>query len=333
MLTRLLLYLLVCGISESLAQNAVRKSFEFLDVPNNARLSALGSVNVSLADRDLNFVHVNPSLSGDSLAGFAAASYQFYIADVGQASFTYAHRFSHIGTVAFGVQHLDYGTIKGYDPSGMETGDFRSGETALVISKSHQRSNFRVGANMKLAFSNIAGYRANALLFDLGGLFVHPHQDLTIGLAFSNIGFVWSEYSETSTSTLPFDVQVGTTFKPQHMPVRFSLTVFGLGRPSVYYDPQSGDPEPGTLDKVLRHLNFGAEILVHRNINLMIGYNYRIHQELKLENAGGGAGLCFGFSASVKTFEFTFSRSTYVVGNAGYAFTLSKNIDKMLKRR
>jgi hypothetical protein len=74
-------------------------------------------------------------------------------------------------------------------------------------------------------------------------------------------------------------------------------------------------------------------VLVHRSINLLMGYNYLVHQELKLANAGGGAGLSFGFSARIKSFELVLSRSAYVVGNAGYAFTLSKNIDNMMKRR
>lgn len=318
--------------SNSVAQIAATKSFGFLDVPNNARLAALGGVNISLSDRDVNFYSSNPALSGDTLAGTASASYQFYIADIGNASFTYSHDFSSIGTLTFGVQHLDYGTIKGYDATGNETGDFKSGETALMISKSHQVSNFRLGANLKFAFSNVAGYRANAVLADIGGVFIHPTQDLRAGLTIRNVGFVFSEYSETSDTSLPFDVRVGITFKPEHMPLRFSMSAYNLTGNSDYQDSQNGE-EPGTLDKILRHLNFGAEILVHKNVNLMIGYNHLIHQELKLPEAGGGAGFSFGFSAMIKTFEFVFSRSAYVVGNAGYAFTLSKNIDNMMKRR
>jgi hypothetical protein len=322
------------GISStSLAQIAATKSFGFLDVPNNARLAALGGVNVSLTDRDLNFFHSNPSLTGDTLAGTASASYQYYIADIGNASFAYSHNFSGIGTVVFGVQHLNYGTIKGYDATGQEIGDFKSGETALIVSKSHQVSNFRLGANLKYAFSNIAGYRANALLADIGGVFIHPTQDFKAGLTIRNIGLMIAEYSETSDTSLPFDVQVGLSFKPEHMPVRFSLTAYNLTGEKDYVDPKDGEPEPGTLDKVLRHFNFGAEILVHKNVNLMIGYNYLVYQELKLPEGGGGAGLCFGFSAMIKTFELVFSRSAYVAGNAGYAFTLSKNIDNMMKRR
>lgn len=329
-----MLYILVGFSSTSLAQSVERKSFEFLNVPNNARLSALGGVNAALADRDINFFFYNPALLSDSLAGFASANYQFYIADIGQATFSYAHNFSKIGTLAIGVQHLNYGNIKSYDASGFEIGDFKSGETVLVIGKSHHVLNFRFGANIKIAFSNIAGYRASALMVDMGGLFVHPKQDFKVGLSIKNLGVVLSEYSETSSSHLPFDVQLGATFKPEHMPLRFSLTAYNLTESDVaYYNPDDGEPEPEALDKVLRRINFGAEVLVHRNVNLMIGYNYQVHQELKLVDAGGAAGLSFGFSARIKSFEFVFSRSSYVVGNAGYAFTLSKNIDNMMKRR
>lgn len=332
MVSKLWLFILFCCPAGVVAQNTVRRSFGFLQVPNHARLAGLSNVNVSLADRDVNFYYSNPSLVGDTLAGEASASYQFYIADVGQAAFSYAHRYRTIGTVVMGIQHLGYGTIQGYDDTGAATGNFKSGETALLISKSHQISTFRIGATLKTVFSNIAGYHASAVLLDIGGVYMHPEHDLAVGLVIKNFGFIWSEYSSTSNTRLPFDVQAGVTFKPEHMPARLSLTVYNLMNPSVYYDSQSGEPEPGTLDKVFGRLTFGAEVLVHKHVNVLLGYNYRVHQELKLEDAGGGSGFTFGFSLRVKTFEFTFSRGTYVIGNAGYAFSLSKNINTLLKR-
>jgi hypothetical protein len=86
------------------------------------------------------------------------------------------------------------------------------------------------------------------------------------------------------------------------------------------------------LDKVLRHFNFGIELLLHRNVNVLLGYNNLMHQELKLEQAGGGSGLSFGFSARIKSFEFVFSRSSYIVSKAAYNFTVSANLKSMLKR-
>ena len=285
MVNKIFISLFCVMTTTSFAQLGGKKSFEFLNVPNNARLAALGGINVSLSDRDVNFMFSNPVLTGDTLGGFASVSYQFYVADVGQATASYAHRFKKIGMMAFGVQHLSYGEIKSYDATGAEIGNYKSGETALFISKSHQISNFRFGATLKIAFSSIAGYRSTAVMLDVGGLFVHPHHDFTVGLAIKNAGFVLSEYSETSTSRLPFDVRIGATLKPEYMPLRFSLTAYNLTDGYDADDPPPNADEAGTLEKIFRHINFGAEVLIHRHVNLMIGYNYLVNQELKLENA------------------------------------------------
>ncbi len=330
----ILCFLLLFSLQQSHAQIGGKKSFGFLNVPNNARLAALGGVNASLADCDVNFFFSNPTLVSDSLKGFASAGYQFYVADVGHATFSYAHNFKKIGTLSFGVQHLSYGSLKGYDATGHAIGDYRSGETALVISKSHQISNFRIGANFKMAFSNLAGYRASAMMLDIGGVFIHPKKNLRVGLVIKNFGVVLSDYSNSSDAKLPFDVQLGVTFKPEHMPLRFSFTGYNLASSNITYYNSTADAEkPGALDKILRRINLGAEVLLHKNVNVLIGYNYLIHQELKLENAGGSAGVSFGFSARIKTVEFTFSRSAYVVGNAGYSFTLATDVNGVFRRK
>ena len=104
MVNKVFISLLCMMTTTAYAQLGGKKSFEFLNVPNNARLAALGGINVSLADRDVNSMFSNPTLTGDSLAGFASASYQFYVADIGQTTAVYAHQFKKIGTLAFGVQ-------------------------------------------------------------------------------------------------------------------------------------------------------------------------------------------------------------------------------------
>jgi len=323
--------LLIISFS-AVAQPGGKSSFEFVNVPGNARLAGMGGVNVSLADRDVNFFSSNPALSSDSLDHFAAASYQAYVAKIGHAFISYQHPFPKLGSLTFAVQHINYGTIQGYDQSGTETAEFNSGETALYISKSHQIGNFRLGATIKGAFSNLAGYRASAMMMDIGGAFIHPQKNLTVGLVIKNLGAVISDYRSANKSSLPFDVQLGVTVKPEHMPIRFSFTGYQLAR-DISYSSGADDEKPGTIKKILEHVNFGGEILIHKNVNILVGYNYLIHETLKLSSGGGGAGLSIGFSAAVKNFEFTFSRNAYMTGNAGYSFTLSTNMNKILKRR
>jgi hypothetical protein len=317
-----------------LAQNPGQSSFEFLNVPVSARLSAMGGVNVSLANRDINFFYSNPAVNGDTLAGFASVNYQRYVADINHAAFAYSNNFSGIGNLTIGVQHMNYGSIKGFDQTGNETGELNAGETALVIGKSHTLGNYRLGASIKGIFSNLAGYRANAVALDLGGVFTHPQQALTVAIVIKNFGIVVSDYSGSASSKLPFDVQVGATFKPSHMPLRFSATAYNLVNKNLLPDdPALTDDDPSSVEKIFAHLNFAGEILLHRNVNLLLGYNYLHHKNLKLENAGGGAGLNLGFSASIKAVDFVVSRSGYVAGTASYAFTLSTNIHKYFTRR
>lgn len=307
--------------------------FNFLRVPAHARVAALGGVNVSLADRDVNFFHNNPALAGDTLNGFASAGYQFYVGDVGNALLTYAHDYRHAGQIIAGVQHTNYGSFQGFDESGVETTEFDAGETAVLVGRTHQIGNFRLGASLKGVFSNIAGYRATAVLMDVGGIFQHPNEELTVGLLLKNMGVVLSDYTKTDEGTAPFDVQAGVTFKPEHMPLRFSFTGYQLIRSDLLPIDGATEDRPSGVKKVLSHVNFGAEILLHRNVEVLAGYNYLLHQSLKTESGGSGAGICFGFSLLVKPVEFVFSRNSYTVGNAGYSFTLSTNMDQLLRKQ
>jgi hypothetical protein len=316
----------------ALAQIGGSQSFDFLQIPAHARLAALGGVNVSLADKDINFFHNNPASAGDTLNGFASAGYQFYVGDIGSALFTYAHNFGKTGQLIAGVQHTNYGTIQGFDESGMETVGYSSGETAILLGRTHEIGHIRLGATVKAVFSNIAGYRASAVMMDLGGIFRHPDQDLTFGLSVKNMGVVLRDHSESSSGKLPFDVQAGVTLKPEYMPLRFSLTGYHLVKSDLLIGGNfSGVEEPSALEKVFSHLNMGAEILFHRNVNGLVGYNYLLHRALKSETGSAGAGICYGFSLLVKPVEFIFSRSAYTVGNAGYSFTLSTNMNQFLK--
>jgi len=327
----LLISIFWLSVSMTWAQSSSATSYSFLKIPQNARLAALGGVNVSLSDKDVNFFFSNPALAGDSLTGWASAGYMFYVADIGQASFAGSIKRGKKFVGSFGIQHFNYGALEGTDPTGMVTGTFRSGETALVFSLSHRVSNFRAGATSKFLFSNLAGFTAAAFAVDLGGLFIHPEHDFTVGLVIKNFGFHFSDYSESNQSSLPFDIQLGTTFKPEHMPLRFSFTAYNLVRPDYLYS--NLDEEPSALNKIFSHVSIGAEILVHRNVNVLLGYNSLRQQELKVQQGGGGSGFSFGLAARIKSFDLVLSQSRYSVGQANYSITLAANLQDMIFKK
>jgi hypothetical protein len=312
--------------------SAQTNSFQFLKLPGSARLSALGGVTVSAANRDVNYFQSNPALAGDTINGWGAASYLYYFANIGMSNFSYQHKFNKVGSLAFGIQHVGYGRIQGYDAIGTATDKINVSETALFVGKSHRIGNFQVGANLKSVFSNMAGYRANAILVDLGGVFIHPKQDLKIGLVIKNLGVIVSEYSATSSTKLPFDIQAGVSLKPEHMPMRFTFTAHDLTSFDIsYYNPTDGIEKSSTLEKVVQHLTVGSEILIGKNINLLMGYNFLRHRELKSETFGQGSGLSLGALFCIKSMELAVSRAGYV-NSGSYQVSLSVNIQKLVGR-
>jgi hypothetical protein len=184
--------------------------------------------------------------------------------------------------------------------------------------------------SVKYAGAFIAGYSASALLFDLGGMFIHPEQDFKIGIAINNVGFGLKEYTNDSDFAMPLDVQIGSSFKPEHMPLRFSLTLHNLNKYKIL---KEGEGENVAVGKQLfSHVVVGAEIIINKNLNLRAGYNYLRRQELKDEKAGA-AGLSLGAMIRIKGFEVAYGRGFFNKAGAQNCFTLIADLNSFLKNK
>lgn len=335
MIKPLLIISIMCSYTLSLAQSGGRTSFEFLNLPVDTRLSALGGVNVSLSNWDINSFFRNPATLNTEMNGQVSFNHAFYYADIHLNQLAYAHTFRRTGTWGFGVQHINYGTMETYDPAGNYLGEIRSTEAALNVGNMQRAGHFRIGGNVKLVFSSIAGYRATALMIDLGGMYVHPTVDFTVGMTFRNMGFVISDYEHSSASGIPFDIQIGTSYKPEHMPVRFSLTAYKLNRTDLleFEAGRTNADKASTFEEVFSHFNFGAEVLVSKHVNLRAGYNYLIRRQLKLDQKAGGSGFSYGIMFRIRQFELSYSRGIYhVAGGINYA-GLSVNLKSLYKKK
>ncbi|MEQ9423774.1 MAG: type IX secretion system protein PorQ [Cyclobacteriaceae bacterium] len=332
-----LILLLLLPISLQ-AQVGGQRSFEFINLPSNARTAALGGVNVSHFGRNVDSFLNNPALLDSVQSGSVAITHLGFVADVKLTNLTYAHNFSKLGTFGFGLQYMGFGEFQGFDPAGFEEGTFTANEFSFIVGYSHRVGPFALGGNIKFASSGIDSFRSSALMLDLGGVFKHPTSDFAVGLTFKNLGVVLSDYSASGNTDLPFDVQLGMTFKPEYMPVRFSIASYNLyqGDLTVFEpDDESSvvNGEAGTFDKVFRHFNFGTEFLISRNFNLRAGYNHLIRKELRLDAKSGGAGFSFGFLVKIKKFEFAYTRAIYHVAGGSNYFTLATNLNSIVKKR
>ena len=329
--------LCVCALTVSEGQIGGQRSYEFMNIPYTPRTVGMGGLNVSTAHEDINLVISNPALSSDSLSGLASFNYLSYFADIDVLSAVYQHDLGKLGHWFVGVNHIAYGSIESFDNTGVALGEFDAGETFITLGRSHRLDNFTLGASLKFISSALAGFNSTALATDIGGTFIHPNGQLTVGLVFKNIGWVLSDYTDNEDNELPFDIQIGTSFKPRYMPFRFTITAYNLYEGDIaYFDPAADDPEneePGTFDKVMRHFIVATELILSNNINLRVGYNHLIRQELSLEDTAAGAGFSYGLMFRIKAFEFSYSRGGYHAAGGSNSFAVTANTNLFLKRR
>ncbi len=320
---------LVLGISAKAQFNA----YQSVSIPFGARNAALGGRVVSLADGDVMQFSNNPSVLDSVAAGSLGVSYSPFFAGIYGFQGAYSHSFQAIGKLSFGVSYLDYGDFTQTAANGDEEGVFSARDLLLVVGKSHTVGGFSLGVNLKYAQSGIANYGSSLLLGDLGGIYRSPKMDWTVGLVLRNFGFVLNDYTSTDLR-VPFDVLIGTSIKPQHMPFRFTFTAYNLAEQGVYFQEESDVSTSKSVeiaDRFLRHITVGTELIIADGLQFLLGYNHLIRQELKVNSQGYGAGFSFGLKLKIKQFEIRYSHATYHAAGGTDYFTLQTNFDSFKK--
>ena len=327
---RLFVGILVCFPLTLLAQIGGSVGYQSLSVANNPRSAALGGNSVSLSDGDVSQFFGNPATLDSVNSGSAFFQFNPYFTDANFYSVAYAFDVKDLRGFAIGLHYLDFGSFELTDDTGQELGSFSASDYVAFISKSHQVGPFTLGASFKYLNSTIDAYSSSAVAVDLGGVFYISKQ-WSVAMVFENMGFQLSRFSDFSNPDLPFDVRIGTTFKPKYMPLRFTVTSNSLTNDSFVALASEEGRSNATIDKVLRTVNFGAELLLNKNVQLLAGYNHKRKQELRLDELGGGAGFSYGMMLKISRFQFRFSRATYHAAGGTSFLSLQTNINDFKK--
>ena len=333
------------GLRSAAAQQlGGRTVFPFLDLPTGAQQAALGGMNVSARNDDPSMLFANPALLNPEMDGRLALSYVAYVADIKQSTAAYVFNTQKYGRFGVGVTYLNYGNFESYDAAGNSLGTFGVNEYTVGVSDSYTKGKFTFGATTKLAVSSIAGSRSLASVADAGVVYKHPTTEFTAGLAVKNAGYQFTPYPGTERGPLPLDVQIGATIKPEHMPVRFSLTAHHLQQWDIQYlDPNargqldaSGNEKKATRsfgDNLARHFTASAALVLGKGLNIRVGYNHLMRRELRLDNTSGSAGLSFGVMLKISTFQIDYTHATLQAAGSSEYFTLSRNLDSLFKKK
>ncbi|MDJ1495597.1 type IX secretion system protein PorQ [Cytophagaceae bacterium DM2B3-1] len=338
----ILLILYSCiGKSQSLGGH---NGFAFLSQPSNATIASSGGINVSNADFDVNRQSSNPALLNKEMDKHLSISYIPFFAQIQAFSSAYADQFRG-NRFGVGIHYMNYGTMEETDASGNVTGTFQASDYSVSLSHARTEGAYTLGVTVKFIGSAIANYSSYGVAMDLGGVWKHPKKDWTIGLVIKNAGLTLKKYTpEASQQVMPFDVQIGTTFKPEFMPFRFFITAHHLHQPDIAYD----DPTLNTsldangnvvskkisfADKVARHITLGTELVLAKAFYIRLGYNHLVHQEMRLFNGAFNAGFSFGFQLKLKSLHIGYARFYQQAAGGVSYITLTANLGGLIKRK
>ncbi len=294
-------------------------SYSFLKIPVDGFSAAIGGQNIAPVHSDLGYFLNNPALSDSIKTNYLKINFAPLWAGTTSSSLVFGKNFNKIGLLKFALQYINYGNFTGADAAGNITNSFNASDFALTIGHSKMLNNISVGANVKLAGTNLDSFSGLALLVDFGGYFRHPKKELSFGLSIKNMGAHLKKFTDLSSTSLPFDVQIGGSFRPDQMPFRFSLNIHHLQNWNIANDQvlqtnifgATNASKSSVLNKIGQHANLGIEALLSPNFQFNFGYNHLLRSELKQENIFTLSGFSFGFLMKTKKYNFSVGRQGY----------------------
>ncbi|WP_317897066.1 type IX secretion system protein PorQ [Aurantibacillus circumpalustris] len=334
---------------KSFSQIGGTKTYRFLDIPMTARAAALGGSNMSIWGDDVNLLHSNPSLLNNGMTKQVGFNYCNYVGDMNFFYLAYAHNLKQNGTAAISVQTYNYGNFDGYDELGQKTNTFKANDNCLNLNyaKPLADSMFNVGIALKTIISQYDVYKSFGNAIDFGVTF-HNKKALTISLLVKNVGFIWKDYTTgREKEKLPQTVQLGISKKLVKAPFRLFLVYDQLLKWNLnYVSPIDTTGKSSQLnfsqtsqdsssfqrfkvkagkfgDNFMRHIVIGTEIVLSKNFNLRVAYNYRRQKEMTLPERRGFNALSFGFGFKVKRFALSYSFSKMAFPGSAHIFGLT----------
>lgn len=316
---QLILLVFIFATLGAKAQIGGESTYEFLNLPNSARMAALGGNQVAINDStDLNVAYNNPALLHLSMDNKLLINYVSYFEDVKFGYASYAKDYGNLGMFALGMHYINYGKFDYADETGQRNGTFNAAEYALSIIWSKTFHRFRVGATLKPILSSFEAYQSFGAAVDLGVSYATRDQLTNYALVLKNIGGQITTYYEgADRESIPFDIQFGYSKRLAHAPLRLSATLQHLQKWELSQPEEVDNGLETTIEedsfgkKFMRHLLIGAEILPSENLSIRAGYNYQRRQELMFDDKTSTVGFSWGFGFKVNRFHFDYGSARY----------------------
>jgi hypothetical protein len=327
------------------AQSGGQQVYRFLLLPGSAHQTALGDYVYDTDD--IQSIQINPALNTEAANKQLAYSAMNYFSDSKYGFLAYGNKWKNRGHWGIALKHVNYGDFTEMDEFGLATGNtFSGGDYALYVNYAQPlQNNWGMGVNLKPVFSNLANYQSFGLLSDVGIMYNDTASRFTFSASINNIGTHLSNYSNTESSVVPFQINAGISKKLKHAPFRYSITFHNLQQPDLsFYDANDPDTqvdlatgEPilkkiGIGQKALMHTAFGVQMLLGRHFNINVGYNHLRRTEMLVSSRPSTVGFSFGVGLKISKLYFTYGTANYSLAGATHQFTFAFNLNEFKRR-
>lgn len=320
-------------------------TYEFLNLTQSARSTAMGGYMVAVNDADVNLMFSNPALLKEEMNHQLAINHNFHFAGISHGFAAFAHHISKWETtVSFGANYIDYGDFVRTDASRQILGNFTAKESSFLIGMAKTFSErLSLGANLKFINSTFDTYSSIGLSMDIGVNYEKKENRSSWSLVLKNIGLQLNS-NELNREPLPFEIQIGWSKRMEHLPFRLSITAHHLNRWDLISDnfieddpifiganPSEVSSGGGFVDNLFRHLVFGGELIVGKNdlLRLRAGYNRQMNRELSSSTFRNFSGFSYGFGIKVKKIRFDYALASYHLAGSTNHLSIILDFDSL----
>jgi len=327
-LAYLTVVLCFCGcINPATAQIGGKHIYEFVDIPGSARITALGGLQIALADDDIAMGYQNPALYDSLMHKKVQLGHQFYFAGINNGYVATAFQLNSKLNISGGLQYITYGKFAKTDLAGNSQGEFTGSEIALNAGASYRiHPKIKTGINVKLIGSYLYEYSSYGAGVDVGIAYTDTAKNFTAGLVVKNAGFQLIKYDD-EREPIPFDIQIGFTKRLKYVPFRFGMIWHHLHQWDIRYnDPELEETTPFLnpdeekpkeknfiVDKFFRHINFNGEFYLGKVINIRLGYNHLKRGELQVPDVPWLTGFSGGVGIELKRLAISYGKAFYTI--------------------
>jgi len=327
---RWLLVFFLSGYQSDAQVTGGQFAFEYLRMSNSPLVSAMGGISIATPENDISLALQNPAIMRPGLHNELELNYNNFYAGISISNLAYGYYAEKVNTAFFfGLQYINYGNIAETDPTGSQYGSFHPVDYAATLGASRQYlDNWRYGADLKFANSDLYAASGTAALMDVGINYYDTSSLWDVGATAKNMGIMIKKYDPAAPAEpVPFDLQLGVSKRLKHMPLRLFMTIHHLYEWDIRYDNPTDLIGTNSLgqtdtvknsgsqfaDKLFRHFIFGGELSLGKHLTVTVSYNDLQRREMAISTDPGLAGFAFGLGLYLNKFQVHYARTYYHV--------------------